>query len=60
MKTERVTKASLIRQIGAKTQKVKPFIREPFMKGLKSKSKAELERLSKLRVDRDGYGMRFD
>ncbi|MFC1899981.1 hypothetical protein ACFLYN_00130 [Chloroflexota bacterium] len=53
-----MTKAELIKSIGKKIKSVKPFIRDPFIKSLKYKTKKELARINRrIRPDKDGYGM---
>jgi hypothetical protein len=50
-----LTKAELIQGIEDKTKKAKPFVRATLLKGLKYKTRAELERIYKsARVSKDG------
>ncbi|RJO62592.1 MAG: hypothetical protein C4542_03150 [Dehalococcoidia bacterium] len=54
-----LTKAELIHGIKDKTKKAKPFVRATLLKGLKYKTRAELERIYKsARVSSDGLDIR--
>jgi hypothetical protein len=56
-----LTKAGLIQGIKDKTKKAKPFVRDTLLKGLKYKTRAELERIYKsARVSSDGLDIRLD
>lgn len=51
-----MTKAELVQAIKVKVRKVKLIVKKYFLRGLKYKTKPELERiLRKVRVSRDGY-----
>jgi hypothetical protein len=61
MKAKERTKKELIKAITAKVVKAKPMVKNDFIGGLKYKNKATLARyLKKVRVDKDGYGIRLD
>lgn len=55
-----MTNEELIEAIGKKVRRAKPLVKATFLRGLKYRTKPELERmLKKARVSRDGYDIRL-
>lgn len=53
-----MTKDELLQAIAIKVDHANPMVKEVFLRGLKYKTKRELEQLlEKAKVDEDGYGI---
>jgi hypothetical protein len=53
-----MTKKEMINQLINKVQKAQPEVKALFIRNLKYRSKAELQRLlDRVKVDKDGYGI---